>query len=425
MSKFVRNIGVLLSIAALVLSAYNTYQFSILQQDFENEISNLELPSTDAFATIDELEQTILDLTSELSQIIENQSNDFESKIELLNTSISDDAQINEITTQTNEIKTQLASHLNRTSSEIYLNNYKSVVIINTEIARGSGFIWSSSKYILTNWHVVDGAKTIYVEFYDGTIKTASIVGSDAYSDVAVLYVTGIPTDILPLEFGNSNDVWIGQEVVAIGNPLGSSGSLSTGSISQINAIINLDPLIVPVHQLDVSIAPGSSGGPLLDYDGFVLGITNAGTLYGINYAVPSNTVKRVVSSIIEKGEYRHPMVGFYGITLSPSIIDLFNIENIDMLQSGILVTGIMDGYPAEDSGLQPAIESVESNEVTYRAKDIILKIDDIAIRDWSDWNVYVAEQVSPEQEITLTVWRSSKIIEIQLITSYRERYEP
>ena len=290
---------------------------------------------------------------------------------------------------------------------------------------QGSGFVWKTQNYILTNWHVVNETDTVTVEFYDGTRRPATVLGLDAYSDVAVLSISGVPDGAVPLELGNSSEIYIGQQVVAIGNPLGYSGSLSSGVISQMNEKIDLPPLIIPVLQIDVTIAPGSSGGPLLDLHGNVLGITNAGTFYGFNFAVPSNVVKRVAESMLATGEYRHPLVGFWGVLLTPEVVEEYNLVNVDLYQNGLLIFEVIEGYPAEEAGLRPVEDTVDDEGLPgYIARDIIVAVDGITIRIWSEWDIYFAEEVSPDQTIILTVLRDGSLEEVELVTTYRDPYE-
>jgi S1-C subfamily serine protease len=191
------------------------------------------------------------------------------------------------------------------------------------------------------------------------------------------------------------------------------------------NEKIDLPPLIVPVLQLDVTIAPGSSGGPLLDLHGNVLGITNAGTFYGFNFAVPSNVVRRVAESITATGEFRHPLVGFWGVLLTPEVVEDYNLVNVDMYQHGILILDVMEGFPAAEVGLRPAEDTVDEDGLPgYIAMDIIVAVDGITIKIWSDWDVYFAEEVSPDQTIILTMLRDDSLEEVELVTTYRDQYE-
>ena len=314
--------------------------------------------------------------------------------------------------------------------SDVYDAVHKSVVVIRTDLGQGSGFIieQSSTKYILTNWHVVESVSEIDIEFYDRTRSTAIVIGTDAYSDVAVIMPLRTPLDSQPLHLGNSSNLIIGQEVVAIGNPLGLEGSLSSGIISQLNAEIDLEgvPIIVPVIQIDLTIAPGSSGGALVDLEGNVIGITNAGTDYGYNFAVPSNMVRKVFSSIIEKGFYSHPYFGFNSLALTPELIQFYNIMGIDPSQKGMMILSLIEGMPAENAGLISAnISYNDDNTINYIiVKDIILAVNDYKIIDYFDWNIYVEENVSPGQHIILTVLRSGETINIEITPTFRGQYQ-
>jgi len=212
---------------------------------------------------------------------------------------------------------------------------------------------------------------------------------------------------------------------VAVGNPLGLTGSLSSGYISQVNKMIELEPIIVPVLQLDITIAPGSSGGPLLDLSGDVVGITNAGTAYGFNFAVPSNIVSRVARSLIEVGEYRHPLVGFRGYELTPETIRDLNILNLDPFQTGLLIWEVIPDSPAAKAGLSGVGETEDqTGRTAYIARDIILAVDDRLVRTFADWSPYIEEHVSAGQTITLRLWRSGVTVSVEITTTFREPYQ-
>ena len=307
---------------------------------------------------------------------------------------------------------------LSLTPTQVYEAAYRSVVVIRTTIGQGSGFLYNNSNIILTNYHVVEDETDIEIEFFDRTRTQATVIGSDAYADVAVLSVPTVPTEATPLNFGNQSS--IGQQVVAIGNPLGLTESLSVGYISQVNRLLDLEPIIVPVLQLDLTIAPGSSGGPLLDMSGNVVGITNAGTDVGFNFAVPINIMKRVVPSLIEEGEYKHPFVGFSILPLSPEVITFFNIVNVDPSQNGLLVVDVVPDFPADEAGLKPAVSGVQG----YTAMDIILAVDGHPTFTLEDWSAYMEVEVSPGQSVTLTLWRSGVTESVDVTTAERPPYE-
>ena len=312
---------------------------------------------------------------------------------------------------------------LNLTPTEVYQAAYKSVVVIRTPAGQGSGFLYNTSNIIVTNYHVVTNETDIEIEFFDRTRTQATVIGSDAYSDVAVLTVPTVPAEAKPLNFGNQ--CCIGQQVVAIGNPLGLTESLSVGYISQVNRLLDIEPIIVPVLQLDLTIAPGSSGGPLLDMSGNVVGITNAGTDVGFNFAVPVNIMKRVIPSLIEEGEYKHPFVGVYILPLSPEVITFFNIINVDPFQTGLLVVDVVPNFPADEAGLNPAVNATAPDgSPGYTAMDIILDVDGHPTFTIEDWSAYMEVEVSPSQSITLTLWRSGATASVTLTTTERPPYE-
>jgi S1-C subfamily serine protease len=382
---------VIVCIAAIILSSINSILLlSVLsaQREISNRLSNL----TETVAAIN---QTALANATETNQLLD-------------------------------ELTSKVERFLNQTPANIYETTYKSVVVITTETRQGSGFLYNSSNMILTNWHVVEGESDIEVQFYDGTRINATLVGTDAYSDVAVLTVASSPPEARPLQLGNSSSLYVGQQVVAIGNPLGLTGSLSSGYISQVNKLIEIEevPIVISVIQIDLTLAPGNSGGPLLDMEGNVVGITNAGTYYQLNFAVPSNIVRRVVSSIVEKGYYYHPLIGFEIIELTPEAISDLNIFNIEPFQAGLLVWRVMPNYPAEAAGIQGAVEA-EAPDGTpgYIAKDIVLEIDGHPTRTTAEWSVYVEENVSPGQTITLTLWSSGEIATVEVTATFRSLY--
>jgi S1-C subfamily serine protease len=424
MSNRTSNIVVAICIISIIFSGLNTYLVlneSRLQQERLDQFQN----------TLDEVKNRILSVESTLSTL--------EDKLNVLNQSsildISDlravvrrlDSNVSKLASDISSIKGDVENILSQTPANVYESVYKSIVTIRTPLGLGSGFVYNRTNLILTNWHVVKSETDIEVEFYDGTRKKAVTIGTDAYADVAIITVTRAPPDVKPLELGSSSNLYVGQQVVAVGNPLGLTASLSSGYISQINKLIDIIdvPIVIPVLQLDITIAPGSSGGPLLDISGNVIGITNAGTSYGFNFAVPSNIVKRVASSLIERGYYKHPFVGFYVIELNPEVIRELNILNLEPFQTGLLVWDVMENYPAAEAGLEGVVETrAPDGSTAYLAKDIVLAVDGHPTRTLADWSIYIEEYISPGQTITLTLWRSGKIVFIEVTTTFRPFYK-
>jgi S1-C subfamily serine protease len=362
----------------------------------------------------------IIELQQKITEINENISKLESNMVNISNITFED---LNELSTLIEKINFLAQQN----PANVYNTSYRSVVVVTTPSGQGSGFFYRNSNTILTNWHVIEGESDIEVEFYDGTRSKAEVIGSDAYADIGVISVQKSPLLVNPLTFGNSSTVYIGQQVVAIGNPLGLTGSLSSGYISQINKLIDVQelPIIVPVLQIDLTIAPGSSGGPLLNLRGDVLGITNAGTGVGLNFAVPSNIVEKVAISIIDKGYYNHPFIGFTGVELSPDTIENLNIVNLESTQKGILIWEILPDTPAEKADLRGVESTVTSEGVEgYIAKDILIAVNNVTILTQANYASYVEENVVPNQEIILTLWRSEEIISIKLSTTSRPRYD-
>jgi S1-C subfamily serine protease len=297
-------------------------------------------------------------------------------------------------------------------------------------VTLGSGFVYDTSGHIVTNYHVVAGDDDISITFIDGTVYRARVVGTDQYSDLAVLRIQDdIPTDKLkPLPLGNSSSLRVGQEVVAIGNPFGLSGSMTEGIVSGLNRLIPVyqDPLsnaavpafsIPDVIQTDAAINPGNSGGPLLDMEGEVIGINSAifsttGGFAGIGFAIPSNTIDQVAPSLIETGSYQHPWLGVSGIDMTPEIAEAIGLGE----PRGFLVIEAAPGGPADSAGVQggdtPA--QLDGREIALGG-DVILAINDKDIRKIDDVLGYLQQATKVGETVTLTVWRDGQIIQIDV----------
>jgi S1-C subfamily serine protease len=297
-------------------------------------------------------------------------------------------------------------------------------------VTLGSGFVYDTSGHIVTNYHVVAGDDDISITFIDGTVYRARVVGTDQYSDLAVLRIQDdIPTDKLkPLPLGNSSSLRVGQEVVAIGNPFGLSGSMTEGIVSGLNRLIPVyqDPLsnaavpafsIPDVIQTDAAINPGNSGGPLLDMEGEVIGINSAifsttGGFAGIGFAIPSNTIDQVAPSLIATGSYQHPWLGVSGIDMTPEIAEAIGLGE----PRGFLVIEAAPGGPADSAGVQggdtPA--QLDGREIALGG-DVILAINDKDIRKIDDVLGYLQQATKVGETVTLTVWRDGQISQINV----------
>ncbi|MDX1523388.1 MAG: trypsin-like peptidase domain-containing protein, partial [Anaerolineae bacterium] len=233
---------------------------------------------------------------------------------------------------------------------------------------QGSGFILDSDGHIVTNNHVIADAEKVEVTFHDGTIIEADVIGSDSDSDIAVIKIEATPESLRPITWGNSNELLVGQRAVAIGNPFGLDGTLTTGIISALGRTLPTSTQfrIPEIIQTDAAINPGNSGGPLLNSQGEVIGVNtaivpNRGDLgersfLGVGFAVPSNLVQRVVASLIETGEYHHPWIGFSGNSVSPEVALEMELPSLN----GALVAQVISGSPADDAGLRGATRDFE-----------------------------------------------------------------
>jgi S1-C subfamily serine protease len=301
----------------------------------------------------------------------------------------------------------------------------------------GSGFIYDNSGHIITNYHVVAGSdpNDISITFIDGTVYRARVVGTDQYSDLAVLRVEDdIPAEkLIPLPLANSSGLLVGQEVVAIGNPFGLSGSMTEGIVSGLNRLIPVyqDPFsdiatpafsIPDVIQTDAAINPGNSGGPLLNMQGEVVGINSAifsttGGFAGVGFSVPSNTIAKVAPVLIERGFFEHPWLGVSGIDMTPEIAEAIGLGE----PRGFLVIEVAPGGPAESAGVQGGDTPVQLNgrEIPIGG-DVVLAINDRDVRKIDDVLGYLQQATQVGETITLTVWRDGQIIEIPVTLGAR-----
>ena len=296
--------------------------------------------------------------------------------------------------------------------AEVVKRKSPAVVSISNETTQGgslgSGFLIDAAGHIITNAHVVDSASKTTVTFEDGTEAEGTILGVDTSTDVAVVKIDKVPTGVSPLPLGNSGGLTVGQEVVAIGNPYGYAGTATTGIVSALERVIESPSgfTIQNAIQTDAAINQGNSGGPLFDRDGRVIGINsqiaskNGGNV-GIGFAVPIDTVRPIVASIIASGKAQHAWIGIQGRELTPGLAEKLGLVG----KRGVIVASLDDRGPANDAGMKAA-DSADA--AVPKGGDLIVAINGTPIADMADVSKAVASRKVGDQ-ITLTVLRDGK----------------
>ena len=280
----------------------------------------------------------------------------------------------------------------------------------------GSGFVYDNLGHIITNAHVVDGATKATVTFLDGSQYDAEIIGKDKFTDIAVIKVSEKPRLLHPLQIGDSSQLRIGEQVAAIGNPFGLSGSMTSGIVSQMGRLLPSQDSgfsIPDVIQTDAAINPGNSGGPLLNLRGEVVGINTAiqsssGEFSGVGFAIPSNTAIKIVPSLIEDGEYHHPWIGISGRDIDPDLARVLELKDA----KGFLIITVVDGSPADKAGLKgmTATQVIDGKE--YPADgDIIISVDDKEVRKISDILIHLQREKSVGDMMVLGVLRDGEFM--------------
>ena len=319
---------------------------------------------------------------------------------------------------------------------EIFEQTEESVVQVNVRTTdgrnnpgnMGSGFVYSEDGYIITNNHVVDDAGIVNITFLDGESYTAKIIGTDPDLDLAVLKVEMESRYIQPIPIGDSSQLKVGEQITAIGNPFGLSGSMTSGIISQMGRLLPQDSgySIPDVIQTDAAINPGNSGGPLLNMKGEVVGINTAiqsatGEFTGVGFAVPSNTVKKVIPVLIRDGIFHHPWMGISGSDVDPELAKVRGLAS----SKGFLVATVIEGSPAEEACLLGVTDTKEIDGREYPLDgDIIIKIDDVVVRKISDILIHLQREKSVGDEMIMTINRDGAIIEATLVLGERPQNE-
>ena len=323
--------------------------------------------------------------------------------------------------------------------------------------AIGSGFVIDREGHVATNNHVIANARNVSVAFSDGSVYTAKVIGSDPFSDSAVLELQNVSAEkLVPLPLGNSSNLAVGEEVAAIGNPFGLTGSMTTGVVSGLGRLIpslaappdtndtnNNDTIIderqvfsIPnIIQTDTAINPGNSGGPLLDLKGEVIGMNTAilsesGASSVVGFAVPSDTLKVIFPALIANGSYVHPWIGVSGTDVTPEIALELGLKEA----RGFLVIDIVMGSPAERAGIRGGDMPVAIGGATAGLQggqgptsnllelggDIILGVDNQTVNKIDDLLSYIESNKKAGDTVTLMVLRDGEMMPIDLVLGAR-----
>jgi len=300
--------------------------------------------------------------------------------------------------------------------AEMYERVKDSVVLIigttGADGVQGSGFVYNynGTMVVITNYHVVHGTTSVSVTFSNGNGYAATVVGRDPYADLAVLSVDAPEDEFEPLEVVSSSTLRVGDPVIAIGNPYGLVGSMTTGVISALGRTIAEEEYtggfaIANIIQTSAPINPGNSGGPLLNYCGKVIGITTAiiADSQGLGFAIPSNTLLREAEDLMENGSYAgHSYLGLKGTNMNYEIAQEMGVN----ITYGWRIVEFLDPSPAKDYGV--------------KINDIIIAMNDTTIKNSDDLASYLEENTLPRQTVILSVRRGSQTLEIPVILGSR-----
>ena len=322
-----------------------------------------------------------------------------------------------------------------QTLAELYERVHPGIVAIRvltfTGRSLGSGFVLDKDGHILTNYHVIESDAVVEVAFPSGTKARGKVIGLDSTSDLAVIKVDLPPDELHPLPIGDSDQVHIGELVVAIGNPFGLEGTMTTGIISGLGRALNgyhtnsdSSAFIVPdIIQTDAAINPGNSGGPLLNLNGEVIGVNESiltrgmdRANSGVGFAISANLIKRIVPELIAKGSYDYPYLGISAI----EELTLFEQETLSLSRpTGVYVTKVEPDSPAARGGLQTGERSSGIPGVNAGG-DLIIAIDGQPVKTYSDLVAYLIKYKSPGEVVVLTVLRGDEEINLELTLGRR-----
>lgn len=318
----------------------------------------------------------------------------------------------------------------------LYENASPGTVAIFTDQGSGSGFVFDTQGHIVTNYHVVEGAKALEIRFTSGYMARGTVIGTDLDSDLAVIKVDADPAELHPLPLGDSNELKIGQIVIAIGNPFGLESTMTLGIISAKGRSLDSEHATPDggtfaagdIIQTDAAINPGNSGGALFDINGKVIGVnrairTESSTVSGqpvnsgIGFAISINIVKRVVPVLIEKGKYDYP---YLGISSSSESFSLDEMEALGLkTYSGAYILAVVPGGPAEKAGIKAGTKAT-SIAGLLGGGDLIIALDGRPIRSYHELLAYLITNKSPGDALVVTVIRDNVEVDITVTLGKR-----
>ena len=344
-------------------------------------------------------------------------------------------AQLQSTQNQNSQNTTVLIEEGNVSVSEIYAQVADSVVVIRGMVfsgysifgrqvysqIQGSGFVYNftGEAVVVTNNHVISDTINITVTFSNGNAYPAEVLGSDPYAELAVLSVEAPQDEYVPLEIASSSNLQVGDPVMVVGTPYGLAGSMSTGFVSALGRTLTAETtggyVIANVIQTTAPLNPGNSGGPVLNYQGQVVGIATAivEDSQGLGFAIPSNTILREISDLVSKGSYDdHPWLGVSGTDMSYEIAEEMGID----VTYGWLIASVTSGGPADDAGLKGGTEQIQiNNELVVVGGDIIIAINGARITSIDAMSAYLEEYTLPGETINITIIRDNQTDNVAL----------
>ena len=318
--------------------------------------------------------------------------------------------------------------------SQLYAHIADSVVVIRGMITQhdifgrayysqvqGSGFVYdlTGDYVVVTNYHVISDTTNTTVTFSNGNAYPATVLGSDPYAELAVLSVDAPEDEYVPIEIAISSNLKVGDPVIVVGTPYGLAGSMSTGFVSALGRTLSAETtggyVIANVIQTTAPLNPGNSGGPVLNYDGQVVGIATAivENSQGLGFAIPSNTILREISDLVNTGSYdNHPWLGASGTDMNYEIAERIGAN----VTYGWLIAKVTSGGPADQAGLQGGTEQVTIGDQTVViGGDIIVAINGERMTSIDDLSAYLEEYTLPGQTISVTIVRDNQTSNVSL----------